>query len=235
MALSKLLMTIGWQATFHRSALYGVAGKLFFLGLWLGSCQQAPSNIHEAETPGPVTSSPNAKAPPPPPPNSYLAQLPPEATGQLVDMGINIVIPTYLTQNMALANYGVGGLDGNGAYYWLVYRDDNSRCFAIEYLSGGIEDIWLEKQESLRSDLFGEGYSLYHGKFPNGSDGELPESDLFTDWFAGEDGFYRLVGAGLVNSQDYGQGDCSNLTVKEAISIAESLSYLPTDIRTLDL
>ena len=33
-------------------------------------------------------------APPPPPTNAYLAQLPPEATNQLTDLGINIAIPT---------------------------------------------------------------------------------------------------------------------------------------------
>jgi hypothetical protein len=165
-----------------------------------------------------------------------LAQLPPDATSQLVNLGVNIVIPTYLTQNMTLANYGIGSTSaGNRPYYWLVYRDEQNRCFAIEYVSDDMEDISLENQEPLNSDLFGEGYSLYHGKFPNGGDGELPESDLFTDWFAGEDGFYRLIGSGLVNAQDYGQGDCSNITVKEAITITESLSHLPTDIRTLDL
>lgn len=175
-------------------------------------------------------------APPPPPPNSYLAQLPPDATSQLVELGVNIVIPTYLTQNMALANYRVGNTpEDSTPYYWLVYRDDQNRCFAIEYIANGIEEISLENEEPLDSALFGEGYSLYHGKFPNGGEGELPKSDLFTDWLGGEDGFYRLIGSGLVNAQDYGQGDCSNITVKEAVDIAESLSYLPTDIKTLDL
>ncbi len=146
------------------------------------------------------------------------------------------MIPTYLTQNMTLANYGVGETsDNNGAYYWLVYRDNQNRCFAIEYASDGIEDISLENQAPLTSELFGQGYNLYHGKFPNGGDGELPERDLFTDWLVGEDGFYRLIGSGLINAQDYGQGDCKNITVAEAITITESFSYLPTDIRTLEL
>ncbi|MEA5463036.1 hypothetical protein [Leptothoe sp. PORK10 BA2] len=183
-------------------------------------------------------SSPLGSAPPPPPPNSYLAQLPPEATNQLVSLNIDIAIPTYLPPTMTLANYGVGTAaeeTGGGAYYWLVYRDEKNRCFAIEYTANGTDDISLENQVPVDTVLFGAGYSLYHGKFPNGGAGELPESDFFTDWLAGEDGFYRLVGAGLINSQDYGQGDCSNISVKEAISITESLSYLPTDIRTLEL
>lgn len=209
----------------------------------LVSCRSAPpiadvpaepdkSSSIESEAP------PSESTPPPPPTNSYLAQLPPEATNQLVALGINIVIPTYLPPNMTLANYGVGEKEagvGGGPYYWLVYRDDQNRCFSIEYTSGGIGGISLENQEPLNNALFDDDYSLYHGKFPNGDVGELPESDLFTDWLEGEDGFYRLVGAGLVNAQDYGQGDCSNISVKEAIAVAESLSYLPTDIRTLDL
>ena len=177
----------------------------------------------------------NAEAPPPPPANSYLAHLPPDVTNQLVSLGINIVIPTYLTQNMTLANYGVGDItDGNTPYYWLVYRDDQNRCFAIEYTASSIRSNSLENQEPIDSALFGDGYSLHHGKFPNGGKGELPASDLFTDWLAGNDGFYRLIGAGLVDAQNYSQSDCSNITVEEAINVAESLSYLPTDIRTLD-
>lgn len=208
----------------------------------LASCRSAPPAevSTEPDEPSSIESvaSPSESAPPPPPPNSYLAQLPPEATNQLVDLGINIVIPIYLPPNTALANYGVGEKEagvGGGPYYWLVYRDDQNRCFAIEYTSGGIGGISLENQEPLDNALFDDDYSLYHGKFPNGDEGELPESDLFTDWLEGEDGFYRLVGAGLVNAQDYGQGDCSNIPVKEAIAVAESLSYLPTDIRTLNV
>lgn len=140
---------------------------------------------------------------------------------------------------MTLASYGVEEFVTNQTvetpYYWLVYRDDQNRCFAIEYTASNIEHISLENQEPLTSALFGDGYSLHHGKFPNGGNAELSKSDLFTDWLAGDDGFYRLIGAGLINAQDYGQGDCTNITVKEAIAITESFSYLPTDIRTLDL
>lgn len=173
--------------------------------------------------------------PPPPPENSYLAQLPPDATNQLVSLAIDIAIPTYLPANMTLANYGIGETAAGSSYYWLVYRDNQNHCFAIEYSSRGSNDMSLENKELLDHVLFGEGYHLYHGKFPNGEIGELPTSDLFTDWLEGDSGFYRLVGAGLVNAQDYGQEDCVNITVKEAISVAESLSYLPTDIRTLDI
>ena len=231
-----------WK-TLCKSWLVGAAVLL------LASCRATPPTEPPAGAAVPVAPAANApdsnsaaaapdNAPPPPPPNSYLAQLPPETTNQLIALNINIAIPTYLPQAMSLANYGAGETPegvGGGPYYWLVYRDDQNRCFAIEYASGGIGGISLENQEPLDSALFGDGYSLYHGKFPNGGDGELPESDLFTDWLEGDDGFYRLVGSGLVNAQDYGQGDCSNITVKEAIAVVESLSYLPTDIKTLDV
>ncbi|MEM7066372.1 MAG: hypothetical protein AAF572_24785 [Cyanobacteria bacterium P01_B01_bin.77] len=232
------------KTTTKASRCCAIAGGLLCM---LVSCRSAPSTVDvSADEPTESSissieeeaSSPVESTPPPPPTNSYLAQLPPEVTNQLVDLGINIAIPTYLPQNTTLANYGAGKKEagvGGGPYYWLVYRDDQNRCFAIEYTSGGVGGISLENQEPLANALFDDDYSLYHGKFPNGEEGELPESDLFTDWLKGEDGFYRLVGAGLVNAQDYGQGDCSNISVKEALAVAESLSYLPTDIRTLDL
>lgn len=214
-----------------------ITGLLF--ALLIVSCRsEAPTaDTVPSITPAPTITAPvDAAAPPPPPPNSYLAHLPPDATNQLASLDINIVIPTYLTQNMTLANYGVGtSAEDGGPYYWLVYRDPQNRCFAIEYTADGIGDTSLENQEPLAITLFGEDYSLYHGKFPNGDNGPLSEADLFTDWLAGEDGFYRLIGAGLVNARDYGQGDCTNLTVAEAVTVAESLSYLPSDIRTLEI
>ncbi|MEO0353008.1 MAG: hypothetical protein AAF282_23460 [Cyanobacteria bacterium P01_A01_bin.15] len=216
--------------------------------LALGSCRPAaapptPSNEDlpavESDVSGADSvASSSTSVPPPPPPNAYLAQLSPSAANQLVDLGIDIAVPIYLPPTMVLASYGAGEAPegpGGGPFYWLVYRDDQDRCFAIEYTSGGIGGISLENQESLELPLFGEGYSLYHGQFPNGAGENLPQPDLFTDWLAGTDGFYRLAGAGLINAQDYGQGDCSNITVEEAIAVAESLIYLPTDIRTLDL
>ena len=209
--------------------------KGLLCALIIGGCRPEPPPAADM----PATTEPAATAltdttAPPPPPNSYLAHLSPDAANQLASLDIDIVIPTYLPQNMTLANYSVGTKESS-AYYWLVYRDTQSRCFAIEYTADGIGDISLENREPLNIALFGEGYGLYHGRFPNGDEGALPESDLLTDWLPGEDGFYRLIGAGLVNAQDYGQGDCSNITVPEAITIAESLSYLPDDIRTLDV
>lgn len=198
------------------------------------SCQSTPDTTAvEPTSPIALPSSSSPTAPPLPPANSYLAQLPPKATNQLTALDVDIVIPTYLPANMKLANHSAGETEGN-RYYWLVYRDEQNRCFAIEYASTNINDISLENKEPLNSNLFGNRYSLYHGKFPNGSEGELSASDLFTDWLEGEDGFYRLVGAGIVTGQDYGQTDCVNITVQEAIAVAESLGYLPNDIRTLD-
>lgn len=201
--------------------------------LTLTSCQTTPDNPSAGPTAPTISPSGNSTAPPPPPANAYLAQLPPEATNQLTTLDVDIVIPTYLPANMTLANHSAGETEGN-LYYWLVYRDEQNRCFGIEYASININRISLENKEPLNSNLFGNLYSLYHGKFPNGGTGELSASDLFTDWLEGEDGFYRLVGAGIVTGQDYGQTDCVNITVQEAIAVAESLSYLPNDIRTLD-
>lgn len=207
-----------------------------FLLIVLMGCQ-SPSEeaaiVADVEQPA-ETAAETAALPPPPPTNSYLAHLSPEVTNQLVGLNINIAIPTYLPQAMTLASYEAGETAAGSAYYWLVYRNPQDQCFAIEYTASDSDDIFLENQEVLKSELFGDDYRLYHGKFPNGGEGELPESDLFTDWLEGEDGFYRLIGAGLVNAQNNGQDNCSNIPIKEALAVVESLSYLPTDIKTLE-
>ncbi|MEM6251760.1 MAG: hypothetical protein AAF821_02455 [Cyanobacteria bacterium P01_D01_bin.156] len=195
------------------------------------SCQATPTPDIAVEPP-PETSN-NATAPPPPPANSYLAQLSPEVTNQLRALDIEIVIPTYLPANTKLATYGVEAA-AEPLYYWLVYRDEQNRCFAIEYAATAINSISLDNKEPISSSLFGDDYHLYHGKRSNGGGGELLISDLLTDWIKSRDGFYRLVGAGMVTGQSYGPKNCTNVTVQEAIAIAESLSYLPEDIRTLD-
>ncbi|NEQ49056.1 MAG: hypothetical protein F6K11_02835 [Leptolyngbya sp. SIO3F4] len=226
------------MANSPQKLFHWLVGSLL-ITLW--GCQSTSPASEEISITQKIPTEPAASSlaphnlPPPPPENSYLAQLPPEATNNLVSLAINIAIPTYLPQHMALDNYGIGKTDSGTPYYWLVYRDEQSHCFAIEYSAIGIDNISLENREPLKNALFGTGYHLYHGKFPNGDIGELPESDLFTDWLEGVDGFYRLIGAGLVNAQDYGQNGCTNIAIKEAIAVAESLSYLPTDIRTLEL
>ena len=215
-------------------------GLSWLTTLALAGCQTTTTTTAPpptAESPAPTESfQPGGDliAPPPPPENSYLAQLPPEVTNQLTTIGVDILVPTYLPANTKLVNHSVGETAGE-PYYSLVYRDDQNRCFAIEYAAAGINKISLENKEPINSQLFGKGYSLYHGKFPNGGVGELPTSDLFTDWLAGNGGFYRLVGAGIVTGQDYGQKDCGNITIREAIAVVESLSYLANDIRTLDV
>ncbi len=216
-----------------RPILWGMA--LFLMGCH-STPPNAPSNapVLPDTVPDTVIAAPQ-NTPPPPPNNSYLAQLPPEVTNQLVQLDINIAVPTYLPKNMTLAGYGVGEAGSSSPYYWLVYRDDQNRCFAIEYTASRKGQLSLEKQEPLTPALFGSGHTLYHGKLLNGGPQSLPENDLVTDWFTGEDGFYRLIGAGFINAQPYNQGDCTNIALQEAIAVAESLSYLPTDIRTLYL
>ncbi|MEM9485529.1 MAG: hypothetical protein AAGA83_17780, partial [Cyanobacteria bacterium P01_F01_bin.116] len=143
----------------------------------LVSCQAAPpATSPETAAPSEKTTAPGnlpppSNLPPPPPANSYLAQLPPDAANQLVALDINIAIPTYLPPNTTLANYDVGTTETGNPYYWLVYRNDQNRCFAIEYAASSIENMSLENQETLALTTFGDDYHLYHGKFPNGGAG----------------------------------------------------------------
>ena len=132
-----------------------VAGVLLIA---LASCQSAPPQPEALTDSDQPTNTETIALPPPPPTNSYLAHLSPEVTNQLVGLNINIAIPTYLPQSMTLANYGVGETITGSTYYWLVYRDTQDQCFAIEYTDSSREDIFLENQEALKSELFGDEY-----------------------------------------------------------------------------
>jgi hypothetical protein len=199
---------------------------MLLLGL-LVSCRSPQSaSLDELPPPGP----------PPPPAGSFLAQLTPEVTAELEALNIPVAIPTYLPEGFALVDHETGKSspdpDG-GPDYWLVYRDVQNHCFAIEYASGGIGGPGLEKQLPINSPLFGSGYQLHYGSY---DDPELrqqfPEPDLFSDWLKGDQGFYRLAGAQLT-MQTYDQAGCINLPPEEAVKIVESLTYLQTDLTDL--
>jgi hypothetical protein len=178
----------------------------------------------EAET-GPV--------PPPPPAGAFLAQIPPDINAELAALEIPIAVPTYLPDGFDLVDYATGTTaagPGGGPFYWLVYRDDKSRCFAVEYTSGGIGGVGLSQQLTIESSIFGSGYVLHSGQNDgSGLQAELPESDLFSDWMQGDQGFYRLIGAQLT-MQTYGQKGCQDMPAEEAVKVIESLTYLQSEI-----
>ncbi|MEO1399711.1 MAG: hypothetical protein AAFV72_00470 [Cyanobacteria bacterium J06635_1] len=175
-----------------------------------------------------------AEAPPPPPTGSFFGLLPPEANADLAALEIPAAVPSYLPDGFTLADYETGQNQssgpGGGAYYWLIYRDAQNRCFTVEYTSGGVGGIVLENQLPISSPLFGPGYSLYYGQYEDASLREqFPEPDLFSDWMSGEQGLYRLVGAEQT-MQTYEQTNCADLDPQEAVKIVESLTYLETEI-----
>lgn len=214
------------------------------LALLLGGCGAKP----EADSANPDTPSPPAETtdadlsentgpvPPPPPADSFLAQIPPDIATELNALEIPIIAPTYLPDGFDLVDYEAGVNEaanetvGAGPYYWLVYRDDTQRCFAIEYTSGGIGGPTLAQSMPINSPLFGSGYALYHGPFedPNLAT-EFPEEDLFSDWLQKDTGFYRLIGAQLT-MQTYKQSNCKNLPPEEAVKVIESMAYLSGEL-----
>ncbi|NEP18102.1 MAG: hypothetical protein F6J97_14555 [Leptolyngbya sp. SIO4C1] len=188
-----------------------------------------------SEVPLPKDAAPSGAPPPPPPPaDSFFALLPPEATAALEALEISAAVPSYLPAGFSLADYeagqgGVSGADGR-PYYWLIYRDAQNHCFAIEFTSGGVGGPELENQLPIESPLFGPGYSLHYGQYADsGLREQFPEPDLFSDWMAGEQGLYRLAGAEQI-MQTYEQSGCRNLPPEEALRVVESLTYLRSDL-----
>lgn len=208
-----------WQRLLQR-------GLLLLSLAALVSCRSLETSSNEPPPPGP----------PPPPAGAFLAQLNPQVTAELEALNIPVVIPTYLPEGFSLVAHEAGEAapePGGGPYYWLVYRDVENHCFAIEYASGGIGGPGLENELPINSPLFGSGYALYYGSYDDPDlKQQFPEPDLFSDWLQGDQGFYRLVGAQLT-MQTYNQAGCINLAPAEAVKIVESLTYLPADMTDL--
>ncbi|MEO0826522.1 MAG: hypothetical protein AAFX95_12360 [Cyanobacteria bacterium J06639_16] len=214
-------------------------GSLLLGILLLLSCAtgQNPETAQDG-TPNTVSDSaletaPDAElAPPPPPPpdGAFIAQITPEQNQKLLELGIDIAVPTQVPPGFRTFS-AITGTQPGGPSYMLIYQDQLDRCFAIEHTTegvGGLPDI--ENKIPLNPPLFGEGYILYHGAYTDPAlQADFPEPNLITDWMTGNSGFYRLIGAAYLE-QNYPDLTCQDISPDEAVQVIDSLAYLATEI-----
>lgn len=206
---------------------------LIVLAGWAGGCDRRGTESPTATVPAP----PPEAAPPPPPVGAFLAQLSPDQLQQLEALGVEVVVPGVVPAAFSVAdiqaNPGSGSGPDGGASYSIVYRDGENHCFAIEFAAGGIGDMpAVEHQVPISPPLFSEqDYSLYYGQYVDPQlRAQFPESDLHTDWMAGGQGFYRLIGAAYINSTLLPQAGCQDIAPETAVGIVESLTVTTSDV-----
>lgn len=172
--------------------------------------------------------APLAEGPPPPPEGAFLAQMSPTQTSQLASLGVEVVVPGQVPPSFAIAEMRVDSSE-TGPGYLVVYQNDRSQCFAVEFAAEGIGDSpATESRIPIQPPLFGDqGYGLNYGPFVDADvRAELPDFNLFTDWMVGTSGAYRLVGASYIGDLFESLQTCEDISPEEAVALAESFTVL---------
>ncbi|MBW4485779.1 MAG: hypothetical protein KME14_24885 [Tildeniella torsiva UHER 1998/13D] len=201
------------------------AALLLVVGL-ASACDRQPPTATSAPLDTPV-----AEGPPPPPEGAFLAQMSPTQTSQLTSLGIEVVVPGQVPPSFAIAEMRVDSSD-SGPGYLVVYQNDRSQCFAVEFAAEGVGDPpATENRVPIQPPLFGDqGYGLNYGPFVEADvRAELPDSNLFTDWMVGASGAYRLVGATYISGLFESLQACEDVSPEEAVALAESFTVLTAD------
>ncbi|MBD2231925.1 hypothetical protein [Phormidium tenue] len=181
-------------------------------------------------TSAPLT-TPVAEGPPPPPEGAFLAQMSPTQTSQLTSLGVEVVVPGQVPPSFAIAEIRVDSSD-IGPGYLVVYQNERSQCFAVEFAAEGIGDSpATESRLPIQPPLFGDqGYGLNYGPFTDANlRAEFPDSNLFTDWMLGASGAYRLVGATYIGGLFESLQACEDVSPEEAVALAESFTVLTAE------
>jgi hypothetical protein len=202
-----------------------VTALLLIVGLTSACDQQPPTT-----TSAPLT-TPVAEGPPPPPEGAFLAQMSPTQTSQLTSLGVEVVVPGQVPPSFAIAEMRVDSSD-SGPGYLVVYQNDRSQCFAVEFAAEGVGDSpATENRVPIQPPLFGDqGYGLNYGPFVDADvRAELPDSNLFTDWMAGPSGAYRLVGASYIGDLFESLQACEDVSPEEAVALVESFTVLTAE------
>lgn len=194
-------------------------GRFTFVGLlaicFLSACDPRP----EATTAPPTLDGP--PAPPPPPSGAFLAQLDPDQTAQLNQLGVDVVVPGVVPPGFRVAAIELGP---ENASYLIAYQNDQNRCFAIEFTAAEATAP-PPTQERLPVDppLFEGGYGLNFQ--PPAS---APER-LYSDWLPGAQGAYRLVGISEISAKT-NLSQCQNIDPEVAVDILESLTVISSEV-----
>jgi hypothetical protein len=141
---------------------------------------------------------------------------------QMKAIGMRMVMPTTVPTGFRLTDVVSRSDSRFGPSYLLVYRK-GSACFGIEGTRGGIGGIPTGDAGSypIKNAVLGRG-QLEQRR----SSAEQPQ--LISQWM-GRDPFYRFVGANYSFNGGSELANCQNISVKDAILVADSLRYLDLD------
>ncbi|PSN17911.1 hypothetical protein C7271_15290, partial [filamentous cyanobacterium CCP5] len=154
-----------------------------------------------------------------PPSGAFLAQLAPDQMMQLQQLGVEVVVPGVVPPGFGVARVAMD--DGE---YAIVYRDDQNRCFGVQFSKDPVDSPAANQQQPVSSPLFpGADYGL------NYDPPEDNPSRLFSDWLPGSQGAYRLLGAPDINALQ-GLSACRNVDLETAIPILESFTTVSPEI-----
>ena len=209
---------------------FALLGIGLVLGAGFSSCNMPHSE--RVRTPPPDTAD-APEAPPPPPERAFLAHLPPEQTARLNRLGIEVVAPSAVPPDFSVAEVLTFATEGNSPIYNIIYRDSQNRCFAVEFATDTLGDMPATRERvAIAPPMFpGSDYGLNYGHFRDKQmRDQFPETNLFTDWLLGAQGAYRIVGATYINNTFPQFSNCRDISPKEAISLAESLTVITPEI-----
>ncbi|HSM80548.1 MAG TPA: hypothetical protein VLS96_02625 [Nodosilinea sp.] len=185
----------------------------------------------DADSADGLGSGPGGEGPPPPPAGAFLAQMTPEQTAQLTQLGVEVVVPGQVPPAFSVAEMRVSQSDPAPSYL-VVYQDEADQCFAMEFAAEGFGDLpATENRLSIKPPLFGDqSYGLNYGPFVDADlSAQAPQANLFTDWMIGSSGAYRLVGAAYIGDLFDQLRSCTDISPEAAVALAESLTVLSTD------
>jgi hypothetical protein len=157
----------------------------------------------------------------------------------LTALNIPIVLPAAIPDGFTVLDVNAGvsaeGGPGAGPRYTVTYSGP-SGCFVVESSTGGFGGpvppnqlpVTIPIFEAIESQVLPPDYE-YSVFWSDGetADSPYPDPIIFSDWFEGEDTFYRVTSG--FNGSDY--GFCSpirRISPEQAVEITESLNYIET-------
>ncbi|OUC14728.1 MAG: hypothetical protein B0A82_10360 [Alkalinema sp. CACIAM 70d] len=146
--------------------------------------------------------------------------------------GLRLALPSFVPEgfrlNQVLTTTRRSSRLGGYAYTAIYEKvtGAQTQCFAIEATSGGIGDLPQSQIASypinIKASQFSQG-SLEFDLYGKSTTPTLLSSWLSDITMAAPAAFYRFTGAGVI--PDLAQ--CSNLSPQEAVTVIESLRYVP--------
>lgn len=155
-------------------------------------------------------------------------QMPQAQIQEIRSLGMRVALPINVPSGMKLTSISGRSDPRFGRSYLLVYRG-NSKCFAVEGISGGIGSVPTGTAGSFKvqNPAMGKGAIEVH------KPGTQPPI-LMGQWMS-RSPFYRVVGANYpVDGIGSELSNCQDLSIKEAVAVSESLRFLDLEPATME-